>query len=75
MTDFSILLIFKNKHYKNTNTANFVYYGKTLTVEQENDMWSRQILGSPNPKPPEFSCNTQSWQRCLSICAKPPSVN
>ena len=29
LTDFSILLSFKNKQYKNTNIANFVYYGKT----------------------------------------------
>ena len=26
---FSILLIFKNKQYKNANIANFLYYGKT----------------------------------------------
>ena len=28
VTDFSILLIFKHKQYKNANVANFVYYGK-----------------------------------------------
>ena len=26
--DFSILIIFKNKKYKNANVANFVYYRK-----------------------------------------------
>ena len=29
MTDFSILMIFKNKQYKNANIANIVYYEKT----------------------------------------------
>ena len=27
--DFSILLIFKYKQYKNANIANFIHYGKT----------------------------------------------
>ena len=34
MTDFSILVISKNKQFKNANVANFVYYGKTRMINR-----------------------------------------
>ena len=33
VTDFSIHLIFKFKQYKNANFANFLYYGKTRSIQ------------------------------------------